>query len=86
MGLKPAEKAVLLELYYSRKYNSTKRLASRTMYSWQTVDKYLNSLHKKKFVKKKKFPSKKDRKKMIVKWAFNISEYKKLKNMVGSDI
>ena len=51
MALKPIHKQILDVMYYERRYLSVREIASLTDYSWQTIEKYINGLGSRKFVK-----------------------------------
>ena len=82
MVLKAIHKEILLLLYYERRYMTIRELSTISKYSWQTIDKYVDHLYKKKFVEKKEYLTKKTKKKRI-KVKFNFDYYNKLKKRYG---
>lgn len=52
--LNPAEKRIVTVLYHAQKPLSTSDIATRSELSWATTKKYLDSLHRKKLLRKGK--------------------------------
>jgi DNA-binding MarR family transcriptional regulator len=82
MALKRIEKGILDYLYFERRYCTTREIADEIGSSWQTVQKYADKLSEKRFLKRKRFPLKSDRRKSRVKYKFNYEFYRKLKNKI----
>lgn len=78
MSLTPVQNDILRKMYYERRYMTIREIAYMTGYSWQTIEKHIIGLHKKRFVMKQEKRLKTDLRKKKIKWKFNYRRYKKL--------